>query len=159
MRRWHWVLSALTPRVLAVAAVAITIADAGAGAQQRPTRQRRLEDELSAGHAVLIDIHFASGSQRLEPSARPRVVRLARAINATSGTYLIGAYVDDTGDAERDQALSEKRAVEVKALLVLEGVPPERVVAAGYGAARAGPKADGADGQRSGARIEVLRVQ
>ena len=146
-----WVV---TPIVLAIA-----IAGGSAGAQARQAAHQTLAKELSAGRAVLIDLEFAAGSARLDPSSRPRVVRLARAINATSGTYLIGAYVDDTGDAERDRALSGSRALEVKALLILEGVPPERVVAAGYGAARGNAPECGSSARRCGARIEVLHVQ
>jgi outer membrane protein OmpA-like peptidoglycan-associated protein len=129
------------------------------GAKARLTGQDRLANELSTGHAVLLDLDFAAGSHRLEPSARPTVARLARAINATSGAYIIGAYVDDSGNAERDVALSGKRAVEVKALLVLEGVPPKRVVAAGYGAVAPRARAVGSTDRRSRARIEVLKVQ
>lgn len=156
MRHGLSILTSLTPVVVALG---FGVVATRAAAQARLAGQDRLTRELTAGHAVLLDLAFATRSARLDPASRPRVARLARAINATSGTYLIGAYVDDSGDAEGDQALSGKRAIEVKALLVLEGVPPERVLAAGYGATS--PRATVGDGasRRSGARIEVLRVQ
>ena len=144
--------------LLATAVVATAIAGGAAGAQAEAVGHEALAGELAAGRAVLRDLEFAAGSHRLEPSSRPRLKRLARAINATSGTYLIEAHVDDTGDAARDHALSERRELEVKALLILEGVPPERLVAVGYGAARPGSPPRGGAHPRGDARIEVARA-
>lgn len=128
-------------------------ADGGRSRQQ--ARPDRLSAEVATGHAVISELRFVRNTDDLAPSAVAVVKHLARAINATWGTFLIEAHVDPSGDAAKEQALSERRATAVKARLVLDGVPPARVVAVGYGSTR--PLAGVPAGQS--ARIEVARVQ
>jgi outer membrane protein OmpA-like peptidoglycan-associated protein len=106
---------------------------------------------------VLPQLRFAGGSDTLESSALAHVRRLAKAMTANAGAYLIEAHVDASGDAAKDQALSDRRAATVKERLVLEGVPAGRLFAVGYGATR--PIDRAANGAKSSARIEVARMQ
>jgi outer membrane protein OmpA-like peptidoglycan-associated protein len=62
--------------------------------------------------------------------------------------------VDATPDPTGDKALSDRRALALKARLAAEGVPAERVFVIGLGATR--PPMDGIPGN---ARIEVARLQ
>jgi outer membrane protein OmpA-like peptidoglycan-associated protein len=146
----------------ALAGALVVAATARAQVVNRSSRPRpdattsRLAAGLAGGRLVLTELTFAAGSEQLDSGARPLVRRLAAAINASEGAYLIEGHVDDTGDRARDLALSQRRALEVKALLILEGVPPERLVAVGYGATSP-PAGDGGAGQS--ARIEVARAQ
>jgi outer membrane protein OmpA-like peptidoglycan-associated protein len=129
------------------------VADAFSGRRRQPDR---LAAEVAAGRAVVRDLRFAADSDELSPASVALVRRLAKAINATTGIFLIEGHVAGSGDGARDQALSERRAAAVKARLVLEGVPPARLMAVGYGSTR--PVAGGATAGAS-ARIELARVQ
>lgn len=106
---------------------------------------------LSAGRVVLHELRFQEHAATLDPSSGPLLAKLAQALLATPGQYLIEGHVDKT-EEPRAQALSDQRAVAVKNALVSSGVPPTQLVATGYGATR--PLSSG-----SGARIEIARTQ
>jgi outer membrane protein OmpA-like peptidoglycan-associated protein len=113
-----------------------------------------LAAQLATGHAVVREIRFAANSDQLVESAVAELKRLAKALAATPGTFLIEGHTDSLDTPETARALSERRASAVKAHLVAEGVPAARLLAVGYGAAR--PAADGGAGN---ARIELTRAQ
>jgi outer membrane protein OmpA-like peptidoglycan-associated protein len=110
--------------------------------------------QLSSGRAVLPDPMFARASADLVASSDQILNRLATALNATTGAYLIEDHVDASGDAGADQRLSEARASALKARLVSLGVPDSRLFAIGVGSAR--PVSAGAT---SNARVEVVRMR
>ena len=109
---------------------------------------------LAGGHLVVREIRFATGSDQLDESAGAPLARLAKALVATPGTFLIEDHTDAMDTPEAARSLSERRAASVKAHLVAAGVPAARLLAVGYGATR--PATDGANGN---ARIELTRAQ
>ena len=149
--------------LMATAALALSalplMATPSQGADARGGAGRRGPDSiavaLSAGRVVLRELRFATNSDRLTPAGASIVRRLAKAINGMSGVFLIEGHVDGAGDPTREQALSMQRATAVKTQLALEGVPPARLVAVGYGATRPSPTPPSG----SSARIEVARTQ
>src|ERR671936_1821159 len=54
----------------------------------------RLSTDVAAGHAVISEIRFVGNSDDLAPAADAVVKHLAKAINATSGTFLIEGHVN-----------------------------------------------------------------
>ena len=84
-----------------------------------------------------IDVSFAAGSARLDPSAERELVALALALRNPdlNGTrFLIAGHTDASGDVDRNRALSQQRAEAVRAFLIDPGgVDPLRLVARGYG--------------------------
>jgi len=125
-----------------------------AGLVGRGDAQDQLRSDLAAGRAVVRDIAFATGGSDILASADATLKRLAAAIGALPGSYLIEGHVDATADAASDQHLSEARASAVKARLVSLGVPDTRLFTIGAGSGR--PLAGGS---ASSARIEVARMQ
>ena len=118
----------------------------------------RIATDLATGRAVIRSIVFAPGSD--QPSARSEEVfkRLARALGASQGTYLIEGHVDATSDPAADQALSQRRAASVKARLVAAGVAEGRLFTMGFGSQRPATDAD-AGGPTGNGRIEVAKMQ
>jgi OOP family OmpA-OmpF porin len=110
--------------------------------------------QLSSGRVILREATFASASADLLPSADQILSRLATALNATTGAYLIEGHVDASGDAAADQRLSEARASAVKTRLASLGVPDSRLFAIGVGSAR-----PVSAGSTSNARVEVARMR
>jgi outer membrane protein OmpA-like peptidoglycan-associated protein len=106
---------------------------------------------LSAGRVVLHEIRFQDHSATLDPSSGPLLAKLAQALLATPGQYLIEGHVEKIEET-RAQALSDQRAAAVKNALVSSGVPSTQLVAIGYGATRS-------LGSGSSARIEIARTQ
>jgi outer membrane protein OmpA-like peptidoglycan-associated protein len=114
----------------------------------------QLRSELATGRAVLRDIAFAAGGSDILVSSDATLKRLAAAISALSGPYLIEGHVDATADVTSDQRLSEARASAVKARLISLGVAETRLFTIGAGSSRPLP-----GGGAGSARIEVARMQ
>jgi len=70
----------------------------------------------------------------------------------------VQGHTDATGPAERNRALSEKRAQAVVAALVTMGIDAGRLTAKGYGADV--PVADNAteDGRQKNRRVELVKL-
>ena len=145
--------------LLAVALAAVAIAGRDAVPRPGPFLLDVVAGDLSGGRTVRLDLAFEAGSHRLDASSGPDVLRLARALAAAPGGYLVGAYVDESSDSGCNCVLAAKRALEVKALLVLEGVSPQRIIAAGYVAARPAVRAAENAARRACTRIDVMRVR
>lgn len=109
---------------------------------------------------ILEGVTFKPGSivvQRQSESA------LARALftfieNPTIEVEIRG-YTDNTGNAEKNVQLSQRRADAVKIWLIQRGIPAARITAKGYGSAN--PVADNstADGRAQNRRIEFIRTK
>jgi outer membrane protein OmpA-like peptidoglycan-associated protein len=113
-----------------------------------------ISTRLATGRAVFDDIRFAQGADQLDPSSAEALKRLATAIVAAPGTYLIEGHTDPAPSPADAQALSQRRAAAVKTQLVANGVPADRLLAVGYGATR-----PNAANPQANARIEVVRAQ
>ena len=146
---------AVVGKVESVAGGAITKTERGLRqAVARDDGSEELAAQLATGHAVVREIRFAANSDQLVESAIAELKRLAKALAATPGTFLVEGHTDPLDTPETARALSERRASAVKAHLVADGVPAARLLAVGYGATR--PAADGGAGN---ARIELTRAQ
>ncbi len=68
----------------------------------------------------------------------------------------VEGHTDSSGSDAYNQELSERRANSVKALLIAQGVGPERVSSLGYGESK--PIADNAtaDGRKANRRVEII---
>jgi chemotaxis protein MotB len=136
----------------------------------------RLSEELGPGSGVEIegerfvfpaDVAFESGSARLTPRARARVVEIGGAL-AAAGAAIPGEadwvirvdghtdrqpVADGTFDSNRE--LSVARAVAVVEALAEAGLPPERLVAAGFGESRPRDPGGTPEAYRRNRRIEL----
>jgi outer membrane protein OmpA-like peptidoglycan-associated protein len=134
------------------AALARTEAELVAGAKLPPAqRDARGEVFTLAGDA------FASGQTRLTKAASASVQALGLYLAALpGGAVQVVGHTDSQGNPATNQALSEKRAQQVRATLVAAGVARDRVTAEGRGAAD--PVADNksASGRARNRRVEVI---
>jgi outer membrane protein OmpA-like peptidoglycan-associated protein len=110
-----------------------------------------LAARLAAGRAMVDLLMFIGATDTLDPSSDATLNRLAGALAATPGTFLVEAHVPPSGDVLADQSLTDRRAVAVRAALIAAGVPASRLVAMGFGATRSSNAS-----QR--ARIELSRM-
>jgi len=104
---------------------------------------------------VIRGIRFARGKARIRRSSR-RALNSAIAIMTEYPALRIeiSGHTDDRGDADRNAALSQKRADAVKFYFVEKGIDPSRIETIGYGPNR--PIAD--NGSRVG-RAENRRIE
>jgi outer membrane protein OmpA-like peptidoglycan-associated protein len=77
---------------------------------------------------------FALGSAQLTAQAQGSLDGLLKLAREHPKVVVeIGGYTDSTGSAVFNQRLSEKRAMSVRNYMVLNGIPPDRLVTIGYG--------------------------
>lgn len=97
----------------------------------------QLAAQLAAGRAVIGGLAFIGATDTLESSSELALTRLAKALVATAGTFLIEAHVPPSRDVLADQSLTDRRAAVVRTRLIAAGVPATRLLAMGFGATRA----------------------
>lgn len=103
------------------------------------------------------DALFATNSATLRPEAQPAIDQMAargRSFKELHSVEIVG-HTDNTGAADYNQKLSERRAESVKAALVKGGIDPAKIKTSGMGA-RA-PVADNktADGRAKNRRVTI----
>jgi outer membrane protein OmpA-like peptidoglycan-associated protein len=112
------------------------------------------------GEGIKITFHkgieFAVGSSELSGSSKTNLADLARVLNKyPDSKILIEGHTDSTGDKDRNQLLSEKRAGSVTNYLTGMKVTPTRMDGVGYGPDQ--PIGDNATeaGRQQNRRVEV----
>lgn len=109
--------------------------------------------------ADLAGIHFAFASDELEPGSEPALAAIARVLERHGDwTLRIEGHTDDVGGATANAELSRQRAEVVRtALIARHGVSPDRLSAAGFGAARPRETNTTLEGRARNRRVELVR--
>lgn len=147
---------ALLGDVFTVNADKVTIAEQAATPAVE-TAQAEPEAEVIADMSadkLDLAIVFNSGSAEISNRYYNRLNAFAKFLIENNRGGEIAGYTDNTGDANANQQLSEKRANAVRNYLVQQGVPAERLAAVGYG--EQDPIADNStvEGRNKNRRIE-----
>ncbi|MDZ5453212.1 OmpA family protein [Labrys sp. ZIDIC5] len=107
------------------------------------------------------DVLFDFDKADIRADAKPVLARLVEVLKAfPKAPVAIGGHTDAKGEDDYNLALSERRAVSVKAYLARSKISPGRLTIEGYGEARPvapNQKADGADdpeGRQRNRRVE-----
>ena len=103
------------------------------------------------------NLNFASGSAVIDAASQVEVDNLAAILNAYTDVKVnIEGFTDSQGNADSNQALSQRRAEAVVQKLVAAGIANSRITSKGFGAAN--PIADNgtAEGRAQNRRIEVV---
>lgn len=105
-------------------------------------------------------ILFPSALSTLSPEADEPLLELSRILKDLPNPVVIEGHTDDvrlTKSAYRSNwELSVSRSNSVIELLVRDGVPPERLVAAGYGEHRPVAPNDSPEGRARNRRVEII---
>lgn len=100
---------------------------------------------------------FATGKHQLLDIAKDRLNEVAKAIKDQGfKAIVVEGYTDSRGSETANEQLSLKRAEEVRAHLVSQGIPPNKITAVGRG--EASPVADNntAEGRANNRRVELV---
>ena len=107
-----------------------------------------------------LDINFEFDSARLTPRAQPQLDNLGKALTSTElygAIIMLGGHTDAKGSEAYNQKLSERRAETVKKYLVKHfRIPPQNLMASGYGEKGLKNSADPYDGANR--RVEIVNV-
>lgn len=105
-------------------------------------------------------ILFPSALSTLSPEANEPLLKLSQILKELPNTIVIEGHTDDvrlTRSAYRSNwELSVSRSNSVIELLVQDGVPPERLVASGYGEHRPVAANDTQEGRARNRRVEII---
>lgn len=133
----------------------LVIAESGTDA-----RSTVIKDLLEKGSFTTSDIHFASGSDRIEQRSEAILKEIGEAMrSATGSTFLITGHTDSDGAEAANQVLSEKRAAAVKNHIVKNfGIPQSTLITNGKGEIE--PVADNGtpEGKAQNRRVEFRKL-
>jgi outer membrane protein OmpA-like peptidoglycan-associated protein len=106
---------------------------------------------------TLGDVLFLTGRYELQPTAAPRLDKLAAFLKQFPEKRLrIEGYTDSTGSTVSNRELSERRAEAVRSALLARGVDPARIEVAAYGEAYPIASNNTIDGRALNRRVEVV---
>lgn len=104
-------------------------------------------------------IEFGSSSAVIGVGSSELLDQIAEAVRGCPGTLRIEGHTDSTGLDETNRQLSQARAESVRNALIARGVPPNRLVATGYGATRPIASNQTASGRARNRRIEIRVIR
>ena len=156
--------------LVGAAAGAAIGAAAGAGVGQMMDRQEaEMRDALAASEAAAVrregellaitlkgDVTFDLDSDMVRPGLYNELDRIAQImIKYPQTSILVEGHTDSTGSESYNQQLSERRATNVKNLLVQRGVQEFRVNILGYGENRPVATNTTPEGRQMNRRVEI----
>jgi outer membrane protein OmpA-like peptidoglycan-associated protein len=114
------------------------------------------------GATAVINVFFASNSDRILPTYYADLAKLGQALTpilASGANVRIEGHTDSLGPDPYNQQLSLKRAESVKGYLVQHfALPPERMLAEGYGESRPIAPNDTSKGRSQNRRVQVVNL-
>jgi outer membrane protein OmpA-like peptidoglycan-associated protein len=123
-------------------------------------KNARSVDAKQTGRGLVLTLGgvlFESDSDKLTSGARVSVARVAGFLIALSNRdALIEGYADNTGGAEHNLALSQRRAESIRDALVEFGVSQDRLLAEGYGANLPIADNETPEGRQRNRRVEIV---
>lgn len=99
---------------------------------------------------------FATGKSVLVPGAQQRLNEVATALKEDTRPITIVGHTDAQGSDASNQKLSEARANAVRAFLVKQGVPGDRINAIGMGEAEPIADNETTEGRANNRRVEMI---
>jgi hypothetical protein len=123
--------------------------------------QQLSQTELSgAGATVLQGVRFASGKAELVSESLPALDEVANLLILDPSAIIeIRGHTDNVGNSEKNQKLSELRALAVRLYLIKKGILSNRITAVGFGQRYPIASNQTAEGRKQNRRIEFVRVQ
>jgi OOP family OmpA-OmpF porin len=111
-----------------------------------------------AGPVVLKGVRFETASARLTEDARSTLDTVAESLRGRTDVHVEIAGHTDAREPD-DRKLAQRRAESVRAYLIVKGVPPEILVARGYGAEDPIASDESDAGRAANRRVELKRVR
>ena len=106
---------------------------------------------------TLDDIEFDRGAASLQPAGQQIVSRVAAYLIAHPALMIsVEGFTDNTGNAYRNEQLSERRALAVQSALTASGVDARRVSVHGYGPAYPIASNETSVGRQANSRVEIV---
>jgi outer membrane protein OmpA-like peptidoglycan-associated protein len=124
-----------------------------------PAKENVMKDFDNKGFVDVYGIYFDIGKWAVKAESHPVIDQIAVYLKENpKSRILIEGHTDNTGNADKNQVLSEKRAAAIKAELVKKGIDTNRLETAGLGASR--PIADNGtpEGRTQNRRVTIKKL-
>ena len=115
--------------------------------------------EESRGMVITLSgsVLFATGKSELLPIAQQKIADVAKALKDQGfKSIVVEGHTDAQGSADKNQVLSLQRAESVRAYLVREGIPSDKIRADGLGSSRPVAENSTAEGRANNRRVEIV---
>ena len=117
------------------------------------------EEEKGVLAAALAGVQFASNSDELIGDSESKLDDIVTLMQAHEDfSLMISGYTDNTGNADYNLELSDKRAQSAKNYLVSKGIAADRIEAKGYGIENPVATNDTPEGRAQNRRVEFELV-
>ena len=111
------------------------------------------------GDVVIYGINFAVDSDRLEPGSEKVLTEMVKLMRNNPALRIeIQGHTDNTGSADYNFKLSDRRVATVREFLILFGIDASRMVSKGYGLSRPIASNDTEEGRAQNRRVELHRL-
>ncbi len=135
-------------------------AEQQAHAAMQSLREMAMVKEEARGLVITLSgsVLFRSDQSVLLPIAREQLGRVAAALKEVEDgqTIVIEGHTDSRASSSYNLELSRNRADAVRAYLVSQGVPPERITAIGKGEAEPVASNQSPEGRANNRRVEII---
>jgi len=110
---------------------------------------------------ILQQVHFANDRDVILEDSYPLLQEVAHVLaqNPWLRKLRVEGHTDSKGNAAHNRSLSDRRARNVRAFLVGQGIAPERLVSKGYGPDRPVAPNTTADGRARNRRVEFVILE
>lgn len=114
-------------------------------------------DPISSGAAIVLNnLFFPTKKFNLEPQSKTELNKLVQFLNQHKQVKIeISGHTDDVGEEATNLVLSKKRAQSVVEYLSQQGIPLNRLLAAGYGETKPVAKNNSEENRQLNRRIEL----
>lgn len=129
------------------------------GKPPAPATAERINEQTTAKSQTrsLLNINFDTAKSSIRPDSMDDVERVFTLLSENPDLKLsIEGHTDSSGNSAENQALSQRRAEQVKALLVEKGIDESRLKAVGYGDTKPLVDNDTAEHKAKNRRVEAV---
>jgi outer membrane protein OmpA-like peptidoglycan-associated protein len=141
----------------------LTARDADARRLQMQNELAKIASTRSDTRGLIVTLSsalFDTGKSVLKPGAKATLGRIAKQLQTNPDLRIsVEGHTDNIGGVAMNQTLSEKRAEAVRAYLVSQGVPADRITAVGHGEEQPVASNKTAAGRQQNRRVELIITQ
>jgi len=128
---------------------------------QQSEELKKVADTERTGEGIIVTLKgnalFDSGAYELKPVAKEQIKQIANVLKShDSNLIIVAGHADNTGSADANKKLSEKRAMAVKDYLVSKGVRADIIQAEGKGSSEPVASNDTEAGRAKNRRVEII---